>query len=163
MRTVHYSRKFCLFESCSEWVCSSPERKNVLQFLLTSTHDQLDFNWVNLPALHSVCLNISKQLLVETLKDHVPLNGWFLLTQTINSVKVCLSLCYWNQSLHFPAKLWQRENLLTVPHWISFVYLVEGNLEIISKQSSCQASLLYLSIDAPRLKCNTRNCTIILI
>ncbi len=48
-------------------------------------------------------------------------------------------------------KLWQRENLLTVPHWISFVYLVEGNLETISKQSSCQASLLYFSIDAPRL------------
>ncbi len=40
-----------------------------------------------------------------------------------------LSLYYWNQSQHFPAKLWQRENLLSVPHWISFVFLVEGNLE----------------------------------
>ncbi len=29
-------------------------------------------------------LNIFKQLLVETLTDHVPLNGWFLMTQTIN-------------------------------------------------------------------------------
>ena len=44
-------------------------------------------------------------------------------------VKVDLSLGYRNQSQHFPAKLWIRENHLSVPHWISFVYLVEGNLE----------------------------------
>ena len=92
---------------------------------------------------------------------------YFIISLFARTVKVHLSLCYWNQSQHFPAKLWQRENLLTSQsqsihsdchvylssmHSLSFVCLVEGNLEIISKQSSCQASLLYLSIDAPRLR-----------
>ncbi len=64
------------------------------------------------------------------------------------SVKVRLSLCYWNQSQHFPANMWQRENLLSVMHWISFVYWMEGNLETF------QASLLDFSIDTPWLLYN---------
>ncbi len=30
---------------------------------------------------------------------------------TTKAVKVHLRLCYWNESKHFPAKLWQREKL----------------------------------------------------
>ncbi len=64
---------------------------------------------------------------------------------TVKVHLTCLSLSYWHQSCGKGkvSFLSHTEHLLSA--------LWKGILKIILKQSSCQASLLYLSIDAPRL------------
>ena len=73
-------------------------------------------------------------------------NTWY---HDMDSVQ---SGCDWAFAIHVnPSILPQKENLLSVPHWISFVYWMEGNLEKIVKLLSCWIPLLNHWIDAPWL------------